>query len=480
MIKTNIFFRHFSFCLGLLCIGAIVGCNKEPAYTPPPSTDTNVYDFWLEKTANNASLNRAYEGMIVGDSAIRLTVDYGTDITALEPTIFAYADSILPKGKQNFSNPIKYTVWASGKSATYTVRITVSPVQFPTIKTIAAGFSHVMALKTDGTVWVCGDNSSGQLGLGDYSSRNKFTQVPVYDVAQIFTGNAASVIRLKDGTTWGTGNQYGQLGLGNINQVAAFTRTPFLDDAVQLAITFGEVFVLKPDGTVWGAGRNFDQILAQGDYDLRASFVQIPINNVKQISGCATDIIAQKANGELWGWGHNNAGELGVGDISPRHTPVLLSSAPAGVSKIFAGGGGVYLIDNSGSIWAAGANARNQMGLSDINNKISFTQLPFFNSKSIDVITSHLQGTSFKDVNGNVWNVGDNVMGEMGLGNVSTLPSATPVQLSGFTANALAGWGNSTYAIKADGTLWAWGSNSAGAMGTGVDTSYVSSPIQLK
>ena len=80
--------------------------------------------------------------------------------------------------------------------------------------------------------------------------------MPVYDVEQIFTGDAASIIKLKDGTAWGAGNQYGQLGLGHKNSVVSFTRVPFLDDATQFAITFGEVIALKTDGTVWGAGRN--------------------------------------------------------------------------------------------------------------------------------------------------------------------------------------------------------------------------------
>src|SRR3982751_133286 len=140
------------FCTSFLIV-ALTACNKEPVYTPVSNANTTVYDFWLEKTSSNTSLNRAYEGMIIGDTAIHLLVDYGTDITALEPTVFSDADSIAPKGKQNFSNPVKYTLWANGKSASYTVRIVVSAVQFPTIKTIASGYSHVLVLKTDGTLW---------------------------------------------------------------------------------------------------------------------------------------------------------------------------------------------------------------------------------------------------------------------------------------------------------------------------------------
>jgi alpha-tubulin suppressor-like RCC1 family protein len=366
------------------------------------------------------------------------------------------------------------------KLATYTVRITVSPVQSPVITTIVSGFSHVMAVKNDGTVWACGDNSSSQFGLGDYSGRNRLTQVPVYDVDQISSGDAATIIKLKDGTTWGAGNRYGQLGLGNTKHAVFFTRTPFLDDAIQFAITFNEVFALKKDGTVWGAGWNIERILLQGDNELRPSFVKIPVSDVKRIFGKFSDIIVQKNNGELWGWGTNASGYLGVGDNQPRKSPVLIPTPPAGVAQVFAGSTTVFLLDNAGKVWSTGANFRGQLSLGDQAVHTSFTQVAFFNSKSVDAIIPHSVSASFRETNGNVWNVGDNVYGQIGLGTVSTLPVLTPVLLPGFSAKVLAGSGNTTFALKADGTLWAWGSNSAGALGNGPDLTYSSSPIQIK
>ena len=479
MQKTFNHIRLFYFVLCVVGAVAGIGCNKEPLYTPPSFKSAAINDFWLEKTNSNPAINRPYQGMIVGDTAIRLMVDYGTDISALEPTIIADADSIFPSGKQNFTNPVHYTVWANGKSASYAVRITVSKIQSPVITALASGYNHVLALRNDGTVWACGDNSSGQLGLGDFSSRNKLTQVPVYDAEKIFTGDAASVIKLKDGAAWGAGNQYGQLGLGHKNPLARLTRVPFLDDATQFAITSNEVIALKADGTLWGAGKNSDKILGVGDADLHATFVKIPVSNVKQLSGNVFNILVQKANGEVWGWGLNHAGQLGLGDKTKRDVPVLLPTPSAGIAKIFAGGGTSFLIDNNGKVWGAGGNGSGQFGLGDFTSRNVFTPLPFFDNKSIDQILPRTGGTAFKESNGNVWGVGDNARGQMGLGS-KTQPYTTPIQLPGFTSKLIAGRGETIYALKTDGTLWVWGSNSSGALGIGTVDTEIASPTQIK
>ncbi|WP_209141976.1 MULTISPECIES: RCC1 domain-containing protein [Niastella] len=458
----------------------MTGCNKDPEYIPVHDKSTVIFDFWLEKTTSNPKLNRPYQGMLLGDTAIRLMVDYGTDITALEPTITAYSDSVEPKGKQNFTNPVRYTVTSNGKTAAYTVRITVNPIQSPIVKSIAGGYSQVLALKNDGTLWVCGSNAHAQLGVGDYSSRNRLTQVPIYDVDQIFTGDAASIIKLKDGTAWGSGNQFGQLGLGHINSVVTFKRVPFLDDATQIAITFNEVFALKGDGTVWGAGRNYTQALAQGDNELRATFVKVPVSNVKQIIGCGDDLLVQKNNGEVWGWGLNFNGELGLADKTRRTTPVLLRTPSAGVAKIFTSGSTTFLLDNNGKVWGTGANGRGHLGMSDFKNRDTFARISFFDTKAIDVIVPHTGATFFKETNGTIWSAGDNVYGLMGKGTTSIVSDSTPIKLNGFTATTLTGTGGASYALKGDGTLWGWGANAAGTLGTGLDTTYISSPIQIK
>jgi alpha-tubulin suppressor-like RCC1 family protein len=466
---------YFSFLCFLV---AITGCNKVPPYTPQSGNTTQLDGFGFEKTTSNPNLNRFYEGMILGDTAVHITVDYGTDVTSLEPTVLVFADSIFPKGKQNFTSPVNYKIWANGKSATYIVRVAVSPIQNPSVQTIAGGPAHVLALKNDGTLWASGDNSNGQLGMGDYSSRNTMTQVPVYDVARLYTGDCGSVIFLKDGTAWATGNQYGQLGMGNSNSIVSFTRLPFLDDAVQIAITYGEIIALKPDGTLWGAGGNTYQLLGQGDRVSRSSFVKIPISDVKQISGFSWDMMVQKTNGEIWGWGNNYLGELGLGDSTARAVPTKIPVTGT-FTKIVSGPTTSFLIDNAGQVWAVGVNVSGQLGFGDQAIHRVFAPVPFFTGKSIADIQTASGFTVFKDGGGSVWCVGSNYYGQLGQGNLSTLPTLTPVPVNGITARTISAQGVVTFALKADATLWGWGGNPADVLTISPDSSYSASPVQI-
>ena len=49
---------------------------------------------------------------------------------------------------------------------------------------------HSLILKNDGTLWSCGLNFAGQLGLGDTTNRKTFTEITtnVDDVKQVYYG----------------------------------------------------------------------------------------------------------------------------------------------------------------------------------------------------------------------------------------------------------------------------------------------------
>lgn len=79
---------------------------------------------------------------------------------------------------------------------------------------------------------------------------------------------------------------------------------------------------------------------------------------------------------------------------------------------------------------------------------------------------------------GSLWSWGSNALGQLGKGTSATVYSS-PSQVGALTtwANVFSGY-DTTLAIKTDGTLWAWGSNQFGSYGDGTTTTQ-SSPVQI-
>ena len=110
------------------------------------------------------------------------------------------------------------------------------------------GFSeHSLILKNDGTLWGCGYNSFGNLGLGDTTDRNTFTQITTNtdDIKSVYCGYGYTLILKNDGTLWGCGlNNAGQLGLGDTTNRTTFTQiTINANDIKQVFCGYTHTFI---------------------------------------------------------------------------------------------------------------------------------------------------------------------------------------------------------------------------------------------
>jgi alpha-tubulin suppressor-like RCC1 family protein len=141
------------------------------------------------------------------------------------------------------------------------------------VMAIAAGGFYSMFLKSDGSLWGMGYNQFGQLGDGTYGGPLSSTNLPEQLVASNVTAIAAasantSLFLKSDGSLWVMGqNNYGQLGDGTYND----TNRPEMivaSNVVAIAAGAYHSLFLKSDGSLWVMGGNFYGQLGDGTYTI--------------------------------------------------------------------------------------------------------------------------------------------------------------------------------------------------------------------
>lgn len=185
-------------------------------------------------------------------------------------------------------------------------------------------------VKTDGTVWAFGLNSTGQLGDGTTTQRTSPVQVTgVTSAATVAAGAAHTLIRRVDNSVLATGqNTYGQLGDSSNTQRMSVVAVTGLSSALE--VVAGQWFSMArlADGTVRTWGYNGNSQLADGTTTNRNAPVQaLNLSSVAGIGAGDAFGIAVSATGVVYMWGSNVYGEQGDGTLT---TPALIPHAISG------------------------------------------------------------------------------------------------------------------------------------------------------
>ena len=378
---------------------------------------------------------------------------------------------------------------------------------------VAAGLSHSLALKSDGTVWAWGANGYGQLGNGS----NTYSPIPVQVVTltyviAIVAGDDHSLALKSDGTVWAWGyNYYGQLGIGT-SGIGTNSSTPVqvlgedginpLSNIKAIAAGTSHSLALKSDGTVWAWGYNYYGQL--GDDSTVDSSTPVQVLGVGG-SGKLTDVIAidggwyhslaLKSDGTVWAWGRNNNGQLGDGTTTTSPTPVqVLGVGGSGnltdITAISAGDLHSLALKSDGTVWAWGHNNYGQLGDGTTTDSSTPVQVLGVGGSGYLTDVAAIAGGYLHSLaltsDGTVWAWGENGYGQLGDG--TNDDRWTPVQvldkdgddpLTNITA--ISAGVDLSLALKSDGTVWAWGDNASGQLGDGTSGSGANSnlPVQV-
>jgi uncharacterized repeat protein (TIGR02543 family) len=313
------------------------------------------------------------------------------------------------------------------------------------VRSVKAGANHNLALKNDNTVWAWGFNLYGQIGNGTVITADSPTQVltalnsPLSGVAAIAAGESHSIALKIDGTVWAWGdNQKKQVGAnGDPYYQTVAVQVPSLQNIIAISAGDNHSLALDHDGIVWAWGYNSLQQL--GDGTRSASAIPVKVKNNEDSTGYLTKVIAIEAgestsfaltNNEsgnqlmMWGndqsiaasntlthlsaisageghqlalksdntvmsWGSNEFGELGVGTQLDSQSPSEVSGLQD-IIAVSAGGNHSLALKNDHTVWAWGSALYGQLGEGTSNIRMEPRRLMVFPAVSSDASLSSL------------------------------------------------------------------------------------------
>jgi alpha-tubulin suppressor-like RCC1 family protein len=253
----------------------------------------------------------------------------------------------------------------------------------------------------------------------------------------------------------------------------------FTEDGV--VRSFDDVFIpadVFRDGNLFTWGYNSNSQLGVNDTTSRSTPVTTISGgtNWKQVSCGYSHTAAIKTDGTLWTWGNGNSGLLGNAVTTNRSTPVTTFAGGTNWKQVSGGRFHTAAIKTDGTLWTWGNNANGQLGDNTITNKLT-------------PVTTFAGGTTWKQVSagdthtaaiktdGTLWTWGSNNNGQLGTNNITTRSTPVTTFAGGTNWKQVSSGIFHTAAIKTDGTLWTWG-NAAffGGLGTN-DTTTRSTPV---
>lgn len=200
----------------------------------------------------------------------------------------------------------------------------------------------------------------------------------------------------------------------------------------------------------------------------------------RSITSCYNSL-AIKSDGTLWAWGPGDSGENGDGTTQTRSTPRQIGAATNWREVTFGNFQCSAAIKTDGTLWSWGFNGSGTVGDGTTANRSSPRQVgTATNWKQVSHGGSAALGVK---TDGTLWGWGGNDYGEVGDGTGNTGVAGQNTRSTPTQVGTATNWrfccaqGNTSAAIKTDGTLWLWGRGANGALGNNLTTNR-NTPIQ--
>jgi alpha-tubulin suppressor-like RCC1 family protein len=269
--------------------------------------------------------------------------------------------------------------WNAGNGTTNTDYSSPVVVGSNNWKQVATGSRGSMALRSDGTLWAWGINTSGECGQGATSPNYcSPVQIGALTTWTNIGGRSAGFLAISAGRlfTWGYGGS-GAIGNGAVTaqnspvQVGSLTTWSTVNS---LAYTYAGAS-MKTSGEIFAWGENSDgglgisstsDVCSPNQVGTKSDYAQFDFGDRH---GCGVD-----DSGRLFCWGVNSSGELGFGDTTTISSPSQVGSL-TDWARVYCGASSTLAIKTDGTMFAWGNNSAGRLGLGDATARSSPVQV---------------------------------------------------------------------------------------------------------
>jgi len=354
---------------------------------------------------------------------------------------------------------------------------TLTPMTNNTGKTpasVSCGAYHTIVLMTDGSIYGCGYNPSGQLGNGTTTDKNTLTQITNNTgktPKSISCGGYHTIVLMTDGSIYVCGyNGYGQLGDNSNTNKSTLTPMTNTTGKTPLLVSCGynHTIVLMTDGSIYGCGLNINGQLGNGTTTDRSTLTPMTNNTgktTKSVICGAYHTIVLMTDGSIYGCGNNGSGQLGDGTTVNKSTLTPMTNNTGKTPKsISCGSGHTIVLMTDGSVYGCGNNSNGQLGDGTTTRRNNLTPMTNTTGKT-PVLVSCSNYTIVLMTDGSVYGCGLNNSGQLGDGtNTDKNTIGNPTQAS------ISCGGNHTIVLMTDGSIYGCGNNGSGQLGNGTTT----------
>lgn len=237
------------------------------------------------------------------------------------------------------------------------------------------------------------------------------------------------------------------------------------DPKTSLYIGANHIALVRGNGSLWGWGANWGGQLGVDKDDTQ--LVPTQLDAATDWSHVAIGLehnMALKRDGSLWGIGDNSCGQLGDGTVIDGMSLRRIGADKTWVTVV-AGDYHTLALDATRRLWGWGQNKIGQLGVTGAGDLVTVPSPVDDGSEWLMVAAGHEHSVGVQK-DGSLWAWGSNDCGQLGSGTTNMIAKPTRIGIASDWLTVAAGYGH-TLGLKRDGSLWAWGRNYSGQLGDG-------------